>query len=912
MAQLLQHQDSNALCDKNHTGCVWSLLQYFDYHQHLPANKSPEDKNYGDAEHAGSTEYSRLYVPSISNQHDKSYREANSRVIKRNSGKALRDLILKNLFRKLHRKQKMLPVTPRLLRTFSIHHLECNDYVLPEEMSAESEIEVLEAQETDSLQSSEEAPLMAKDIKCQVCGSVDIVKNVGQDRLVELGDHLTENKTILVEKLHAAREAFLKQKQLVAKGIGTDEALQCKACTTMFELFNAHRDLFSKIMEDPNSVLEIHSQGLHQSNANKLLTKVGSFPLLRSPRRRNGQSAQVKHNQISGVHFVNEEVKSPLEKRSVSKSIDADLQAVPSSAGINVDMLKSESAVLNDYGVDPDSEFLPTSHEMENCTVHGTHLNSLVDITHENRNENHRISLDGFLHKIPYGQKVPEEVLTKKLFQSASARSFRDVSSDNFSFPPKVDPHQSIKRSRSVVDSSDRYSNFLNSISLGESKRLPETFISVKQYSSVPDRKTPRTFGRIHSNPEFRSYNLSRDIQGGLFHASLSLKESSIIPRDDETVDMYSLTKQESVETTLHMKGKMESYESTEQICNLNASGSTEKLPLVKLSETELGESCNVADSTTEYGGHVQLPQKDTGAAESPFLDSKFHQIDVPALLDSKQAGKGHIAGHELARIPKIDPSDEPTKQNQISDLDLCFAEDVDSSSKYAVSKDSTLRSLHLEGLNSLPQPANSLDGDISAGVETVESSSSNEQRDGLTSTDVFHIRVDQNDEAEFNYIRNVLMEPGFSGSAWYSRYQSVGPLLFGEDDCTFHVCEAASCDSDDTYLDHHLLSDLVNEVLFEIYEKSFARGMFLRIGPRVRPIPVGYHILEEVWPKISWHLSSKRQPIHTLENVMARDFATSNGWLNLQRDAESVGMELAGLISDDLLDELMPELTVG
>ncbi|RRT67026.1 hypothetical protein B296_00021490 [Ensete ventricosum] len=92
MAQLLQHQDSNALCDKNHTGCAWSLIQYFDYHQRLHANKSPEDKTYGDAEHAGSTysllclisvmctEYSRLYVPSISNQHGKSYREANSRV----------------------------------------------------------------------------------------------------------------------------------------------------------------------------------------------------------------------------------------------------------------------------------------------------------------------------------------------------------------------------------------------------------------------------------------------------------------------------------------------------------------------------------------------------------------------------------------------------------------------------------------------------------------------------------------------------------------------------------------------------------------------------------------------------------------------------------------------------------------
>lgn len=222
--------------------------------------------------------------------------------------------------------------------------------------------------------------------------------------------------------------------------------------------------------------------------------------------------------------------------------------------------------------------------------------------------------------------------------------------------------------------------------------------------------------------------------------------------------------------------------------------------------------------------------------------------------------------------------------------------------------------SSNLEDTDYLPKPLNSLNIDVSATVETIKTSFSSEHTDVLNKAEAFRIKLDEKDEADFNYVRDLLMDFSFDSSefvrAWYSHNRQVEPFIFGQVNQRFHELETASHCSNETLLDHQLLSDLVNEVLFEIYERSFVYSWFLRIHPSVRPIPVGHHVLEEVWIGISSLLSSQRQPIHTLVSVMARDFAKNEGWLSHQRDAESIGKELECLVLDDLLEELIPELT--
>lgn len=199
-----------------------------------------------------------------------------------------------------------------------------------------------------------------------------------------------------------------------------------------------------------------------------------------------------------------------------------------------------------------------------------------------------------------------------------------------------------------------------------------------------------------------------------------------------------------------------------------------------------------------------------------------------------------------------------------------------------------------------LPELVNSLDVGVSSGAQTTASSSNNEAPDGFSISDSFYIKLDEEDEAEFNYVRDILMKSNINSSEfieeWYPQYQPHDPFLFGKVVDTFDKSETAS-------LDHLLLTDLINEVLLETYEESFLRNWFLCRHPSPRTIPLVHHLLEEVWMKISKLLDMQRRSNHRLENAMAQDSG------NLQWEAEAAGMELEWLVLGDLLDELLLEL---
>lgn len=196
--------------------------------------------------------------------------------------------------------------------------------------------------------------------------------------------------------------------------------------------------------------------------------------------------------------------------------------------------------------------------------------------------------------------------------------------------------------------------------------------------------------------------------------------------------------------------------------------------------------------------------------------------------------------------------------------------------------------------------------------VEIVESSSGKTEIGGLSHIDAFHIQVDQLDEGEFNYVRAVLKKSGFVPEGflgtYYSPYQQADPVPSGEVDGQPDELDIATYNHDMS-LDHELLLDLIHEVLLEIYETSFASSPWLScFGSQIKPLPMGHHVLREVWGKISRHLGSQKQLNLSFESIVAQDLAKNDGWLNLQWDAVYVGMELDGLILDKLLDELLLE----
>ncbi|XP_060174529.1 uncharacterized protein LOC132605387 [Lycium barbarum] len=167
----------------------------------------------------------------------------------------------------------------------------------------------------------------------------------------------------------------------------------------------------------------------------------------------------------------------------------------------------------------------------------------------------------------------------------------------------------------------------------------------------------------------------------------------------------------------------------------------------------------------------------------------------------------------------------------------------------------------------------------------------------------LLQVHVDERNKAEFNYVKDVLELSGFSGNEFMnlSVFDEVGGCFLSQPDCSGYGEESGSCDQ-------LLLFDLINEVLLQLYERSslyWPKALTFR--SYIHPMTVGYYLLEEVWKDISWWINYKLENDQSLlDDAASRDLAKGDNWMNLQFDAECVGLELEDLIFDDLLDELV------
>ncbi|KAI3435364.1 DUF4378 domain-containing protein [Psidium guajava] len=176
---------------------------------------------------------------------------------------------------------------------------------------------------------------------------------------------------------------------------------------------------------------------------------------------------------------------------------------------------------------------------------------------------------------------------------------------------------------------------------------------------------------------------------------------------------------------------------------------------------------------------------------------------------------------------------------------------------------------------------------------------------------DLMYVPVDLKDIELFNYVKDVLDLSGFGGSEslgrWHSGDQPVDPLVYEEvEGCSPPNLESLE-DNEGGHFDHLILFDLINEVLVNIYQRSF--GYYPRPLSslcRVHPMPEGFRVLEEVWASISFYTSLRPELDPAMDYVTARELERHDGWMNLRFDSECVGLELEDLILDDLLEELI------
>ncbi|XP_072998208.1 uncharacterized protein [Typha latifolia] len=908
MAEMLQHQSSLPF-GKEFKGCSWDFLQFFNFYRRLHIRMDDGGRRPGGLKVPGS------YAPLCGNEHDTLDSEADSEVtnksntLKRNFLKAwMRALISKRLYRKQNQKQKMLPVAPRLLRTISIHYLECDDYVLPNEMASQSETPTVDINSdgTKSCESSDvqmfsrgmDRPNSGK--ICDVCSdmnTINVENHVGYD---QLGENLEKQATLFKHLENLSKKKRTDQEQ------GRDAI---KDFVNMMELFSTQKDLFLEVLEDPNICWENYL-GLHSSEI-RALTKSGSFPgtgFLGTPKSLSSRS-RLRHKWKGSDLLVHQEEKSLVRSSSSTEKFAGFLAIQPESVvDIDTDLYDPEPSIKNNDTTDPISEYFPQSHcELEGQKDHDVlnRLNILkqriMDVINERKKEHHRISMDGMLHRIPYGQNVSEDVQKEKLFRSASATYIRDSSRQKIGGSVNRYPHQSINRSHSLSETLDRYSRLL------ESKKLSGSLRSNKDSSSL--ELTPNIFQRIYSSPEFRSSSLNGVAPIELLHEALSSK-IPVTDALDSDVIIHSSDEAKSLGFVVHTEERTESNICEGHAVDLNARGVIQDLEQSVLTNEHCHRTTyKISESTGENASSVPLHEQESEPLEKVVLTCEENQNKVWVDSDPKEEGTTCTPSYEQEMQVKANPSSEATKTGPISTLD---SEEPVSSAKYTNLEGSELElgSSHFNELDIFPNPQKLLGVKPSCGMEIIEPNFGNIESEGLANHDRLQFQVNQKSEAELSYAKDVSENYGFNREGFFGALYSLNQAGFGEANDLPYELDITKLNSNSVPLDQELLFDLTNELLYETYENYCSHSpWFSNFVFHISSKFVESRVLKEVQMKIHLHLSSQDQSSNLFEDVVARDFAKNDRWLNLHCDVEFVGMELEALMLDDLLDELSLEL---
>nr|GMD67106.1 protein TRM32-like [Ipomoea batatas] len=166
-------------------------------------------------------------------------------------------------------------------------------------------------------------------------------------------------------------------------------------------------------------------------------------------------------------------------------------------------------------------------------------------------------------------------------------------------------------------------------------------------------------------------------------------------------------------------------------------------------------------------------------------------------------------------------------------------------------------------------------------------------------------------DDPDLCFVMAILECSGFTENffqgTWYSSEQPLNPSVFEEVESCWDQEFQSSREEICMFFHHQMLFDLINEVLAQIYDRSFSYyPAALSSCSRIRSLPTGKHIIAEVCSSITSMLNLKPEAKQSLDSIVARDLEKDYGWMNLQTESEFVALEVEGILFEDLLDEIL------
>ncbi|KAL5742757.1 hypothetical protein ACOSP7_029489 [Xanthoceras sorbifolium] len=900
-----KHKHEKQARDNNeHLGCVWSIfLQALRYHQwHNVKKRLPHRRHGGNKQAKGDENPANKKVLIVGNQQQTSFPEVNNTKVKqkekqanpakKNSVKArIKALVRVDMSKRKgrHHRSSSCSVRAQLTRTDSIHHLEPSDEDLLTEIILGDGNPTIVTDNNENADASSSVDTVPKHFQenitseeiCEDCQAMLPCNNLDHNK-VENETKLIENLMLLQENLEDKEQALLEQKLTSTEEVTpeSDASLyQSKEFLEALDLINTNREFFLKFLQDPSVV----AQHLHNQQVKTGFAKSETFPLLGSSRRRDPETNKLKNKQdVIGSH---EQEEGELQNGDQTQnSMGACKQSLPSTIQeCKADGIQKPNQAMTEITDSSSSSSArhPKDH-VRNEAVIKRFKDLKQKIKHafkESKNEKHRITMDAVLHKIPRQQGFSKDLKKKILDQLKDPYIKRDgekipgssYENDHAALIGKARLNR-LTRETSLSDSLDRYRQLYESSCSGEAKQHTSERLKLKREdAALPSRTTPKTLARIFSSPELKSYCYqSEDLYG--FPPGIAVRipvEKTVIAsgsneqgRDVPVASDYSSRQETPVESHQEKLVEVSETESVsgDLVGSTSVVSSSEDAKLGKVIDESAPETeQDIEPVTTELVGPSPVSVHDFNFEEVTESTTDFSSSEELILHgDSDQV--------QLESIHSTGEQDSLTSHQHESSMDTAVA--------------------HVSDFDKVDIPSNK-------------------------NIDTLHAKVDTKDKAKFDYVRNVLELSGFSRNeslgAWHSDDQPVDPSVYEEvevcipleADCTGNVY--GDCDL------MMLLFDVINEVLMDIYERSYSYYPTpLSSLSRIHPMPAGYHVLKEVWENISWYLHLTPEVDQSLDYIVGRDLAKGDEWMNLQFDTECVALEVEELIFEDLLEEVI------
>lgn len=567
------------------------------------------------------------------------------------------------------------------------------------------------------------------------------------------------------------------------------------------------------------------------------------------------------------------------------------------------------------------------------------------------KRKSHRsISMDGILHKVPYGQKVSGETIIEELPRSASATYDRDGLKP---YTAKRNLNQGFRRSRSLSESLESYSHLLDSISSSEAKRVLTSSKSTRDHSLSGSGETFEL--QRSSSSQLRSKGLTR------FSEYLAIPEDALASHATDKIlvdgDVKFAADESSCNKVVSGSEKpvlLEEYLSDDAAASTKASFGIAPLSseVVDISEEHSATACvddqvvpstEVSLCTDPSRPKVDIPEEheptlltllqseDIGIAEqhatpsddqvqscTPQPSKDINIAEEHAVISNKDEIQS-FEGTCCVPYPNQDSEDdldlscEQETESPTSVLDVAFSNHP-ASSEYHDTRldDSSSLEENIVHSNEEGDLVSDDDLDSSTSVKQSTSSPTHENLQDNNFSDLQAI-ADPENEAVLTYVKEIFSKSSFTTEPLFDAWHSENIAALQKEDCqhnelSFSASPVAASDLAfaDMSADELLLFDLTNEALLDMYKKYAAADGWSKNS---RPKPVGQRAMKELWDRVSRQLDEQPRSGVDVDGLLSSDLAKADRWMEFWGDGDKVGERIADFVFERLITELARQL---